>query len=143
MEQNVDFFRLVTGEDIVSEYEEADGTYILINPCKVVYLTSEKPGYLSISLMQWVFSKLCEEQVFDLPKNQVLLKSHVSESLVDHYFNSVEYFDKNKLKDKMEFDAPITEDDGSSDEEIISDESMNLLEEIMKKIQNGKKGTLH
>lgn len=141
MEQNVDFFRLVTGEDIVSEYEEADGIYILINPCKVVYLTSEKPGYLSISLMQWVFAKLCGEQVFDLPKAQVLLKSTVNETMVDHYYRSVEYFNSKDLSSRIEFDNPIAEE--QSDEEIISDESMNLLEEIMKKIQNGKKGTLH
>lgn len=133
MEQNVEFFRLVTGEDIVSEYEEADGIYILINPCKVVYLTSQKPGYLSISLMQWVFSKLCAEQVFDIPKSQILLKSPVNESMVDHYYQSVEYFEKKELKNKIEFDAPV-----SSDEDDILAEEEDLYEQIMEKIKDMK-----
>lgn len=140
MEQNVEFFRLVTGEDIVSEYEEADGIYILINPCKVVYLTSQKPGYLSISLMQWVFSKLCAEQVFDIPKNQVLLKAPVGESMVDHYYHSVQYFEKNELKKKIEFDAPVSSDEG----DILAEEE-DLYEQIMEKIRDMKidKGKLH
>lgn len=142
MEQPVDFFRLVTGEDIVSEYEEADGIYILINPCKVVYLSSQKPGYLSISLMQWVFSKLCAEQVFDIPKNQVLFRSPVSESMVDHYYHSVQYFEKNELKKKIDFDAPIAHDDVEEEVEF-SEETSELLEKIMNSIKKSDKRNLH
>lgn len=140
MEQTVEFFRLVTGEDIVSEYEVQEDHYVLINPCKIVYLTSSKPGFLSISLMQWVFSKLCEEQIFDLPKNQVLIKSSVSESMIDHYFNSVEHFNKAELKKKMEFDDPIMND--YDEDDPSSNEGLNLLKEIMDKL-NRKKGNLH
>lgn len=143
MEQPVDFFRLVTGEDIVSEYEEADGIYILINPCKVVYLSSQKPGYLSISLMQWVFSKLCSEQVFDIPKNQVLFKSPVSESMVDHYYHSVQYFEKNELKKKIDFDAPIAHDDEAEEEVEFTEETSELLEKIMNTIKKSDKRKLH
>lgn len=143
MEQKVEFFRLVTGEDIVSEYElSEDGQfYRLYNPCKVVYLSSSKPGFLSISLMQWIFSKLCDEQIFDMPKNQVLIKAVVNESMVDHYFQSVEYFNKNDLKKRIDFDSPIDTDDN----EIISEEGLDLLESFMDKIKGkGKgKGKLH
>lgn len=139
-EQKVEFFRLVTGEDIVSEYELDYNTnsYRLYNPCKVVYLTSGKPGFLSISLMQWIFSKLCAEQEFLLPINQVLIKSTVTESMVDHYFQSVDYFEKNELKKKIEFDSPI-----SDDSEEYTDEGLELLEKIMEKIGKTDKGKLH
>lgn len=140
MEQTVEFFRLVTGEDIVSEYEVQDEFYRLINPCKVVYLSSVKPGFLSISLMQWVFSKLCEEQIFDLPKNQVLIKSSVSENMIDHYFSSVEHFNKAELKKKMEFDDPIM--DESDYDDVSTEEGYNLLKNIMDKM-NKNKGKLH
>lgn len=133
MENSVDFFRLVTGEDIVSEYEEVDGFYILINPCKIVYLTSAKPGYLSISLMQWVFAKICNEQVFDLPKNQVVVKSSVGESMMDHYYQSVEFFEKNDLKKKIDFDAPITddvEDEPYAEEEDVYDKLLETIKDM-------------
>lgn len=142
MEKNVEFFRLVTGEDIVSEYEINTNTnsYVLYNPCKVVYLTSAKPGYLSISLMQWIFSKLCAEQTFELPMNQVLVKSAVSESMTDHYFQSVEHFESKELKKRIEFDAPIT----TEEEEVIGEEE-DLYEQIMDKINElkGDKRKLH
>lgn len=138
MEQTVDFFRLVTGEDIVSEYEIHEDCYRLINPCKVVYLTSEKPGFLSISLMQWVFAKICVEQIFDLPKNQVLVKSSVSENMIDHYFSSVEHFAKTEMKKRIDFDDPIM-DDYDDD----SSEGMNLLQELMEKLNKSNKGKLH
>lgn len=138
MEQNVEFFRLVTGEDIVSEYEVSDNNYRLINPCKIVYLTASKPGFLSISLMQWVFSKLCAEQIFDLPINQVLVKSTVNDSMIDHYFQSVEYFGKNDLNKRIDFDSII-----DSEDEEISEEGLDLLEKIMEKINKPDKGKLH
>ena len=140
MEQKVEFFRLVTGEDIVSEYEitEDNTHYRLFNPCKVIYLTSAKPGFLSISLMQWIFSKLCAEQIFDLPINQVLIKSIIVESMVDHYFQSVDYFEKNEIKKKIEFDSPIIDDS-----EEYSEEGLELLEKIMEKIGKTDKRKLH
>lgn len=143
MEQTVDFFRLVTGEDIVSEYEMQDDCYRLINPCKIVYLTSAKPGFLSISLMQWVFAKISVEQVFDLPKNQVLIRSAVSESMMDHYFSSVDHFANSEMKKKIDFDDSVMDD--YVEEDFSSDEGMNLLQEIMDKIGKNKnnKGKLH
>lgn len=141
MESEVEFFRLVTGEDIVSEYELTDTSYILINPCKVVYMSSMKKGFLSISLMQWVFSRLVEEQVFDLPKNQVLVKSRPSEHMIDHYYHSVEHFSKSELKDQIDFDDPIMDDSDADD--IVEETDINLFKEIMDKISKNKKGSLH
>lgn len=135
MNTEVEFIRLVTGEDIVSECEVYDDFYRLYNPCKVVYLSSQKEGYLSISLMQWVFSKITEEQTFDLPKNQILIKSKPTDSMVDHYFGSVDHFVKSSKKESISFEDPL---DSSSDED-------NYLEMLKSILDSGKdkKGKLH
>jgi len=75
---------------------------------------------------------------FDLPINQVLIKSTVAEPMVDHYFQSVEYFDKNELQKKIEFDSPITDDS-----EEYPEEGLDLLEKIMEKIGKTDKRKLH
>lgn len=138
MEQNIEFFRLVTGEDIVSECEIHDDYYRLINPCKVVYTSSRKDGFLSISLMQWIFSKICEDQVFELPKDQVLIKSKPNEKMIEHYYSSVEHFLQSEPKDDMIFDDPMSSD--FEEESISNSEALSLLDELLK---NTKKGNLH
>jgi hypothetical protein len=90
--------------------------------------------------MQWIFSKLCVEQTFNLPINQVLIKSTIAETMIDHYFQSVEYFNKNELKKKIEFDSPIIDD---SEEYSEAEESLDLLEKIMEKIGKTDKRKLH
>ena len=137
-EVEVEFLRLVTGEDIVSECEVHDDFYRLINPCKVVYMSSKRDGFLSISLMQWIFSKICEDQIFELPKDQVLIKSKPNEKMMDHYYSSVEHFLQSELKDKMTFDDPMTTD--FEEDAISNNEALSLLEELLK---NSKKGNLH
>lgn len=140
MNTEVEFLRLVTGEDVISECEDHEDFYRLHNPCKVVYLSSMKQGYLSISLMQWVFTKICENQVFDLPKNQILLKSKPSDKMVEHYFGSVEHFINTTTKDSISFDDPI---DSYSDEDSISNEDgLKMLQELLNSSKD-KKGKLH
>jgi hypothetical protein len=85
METEVLFFRLKTGEDLISEVQETDKTFILINPCKVLYLKSQRNGFLSISLMQWIFAKICSEQVFEMDKTEVLIRTVADEGLATHY----------------------------------------------------------
>lgn len=133
-EERVDFFRLVTGEDIVAEYEVIEDKIKLINPCKIVYMASEKPGFLSISLMQWVFSKITEEQVYLIPATQVLIQAETSVSMLAHYHRSVTYFRDAELSKKIDFDTPIMDDMDEVDD--ISDaDGMDLLNEFMDKIK--------
>lgn len=141
MDTEVEFIRLVTGEDIVSECEIHEDFYRLYNPCKVVYLSSQKQGYLSISLMQWVFSKISDEQIFDLPKNQILIKSKPSDSMIEHYFSSVEHFIDSSKKESLSFDDPIGSD--LDEEDFVSkEETLKLLQELLDSSKD-KKGKLH
>lgn len=141
MDTEVEFIRLITGEDIVSECEIHEDFYRLHNPCKVVYLSSQKQGYLSISLMQWVFSKISDEQIFDLPKNQILIKSKPSDSMIEHYFSSVEHFIDSSKKESLSFDDPIGSD--LDEEDFVSkEETLKLLQELLDSSKD-KKGKLH
>ena len=146
METEVLFLRLKTGEDLISEVQETDKTLILINPCKVLYLKSPRNGFLSISLMQWIFAKICSEQIFEMDKSEVLVRTVADDGLVSHYWNSIEYFMNTDSKDRVEYDTVMEEDEASerTEEEeapLTTEESMELL----KKFLNIKddKGTLH
>jgi hypothetical protein len=133
MKEGVRFLRLKTGEDLISEVRETENAYVLMNPCKVVYFKSSKTGFLSISLMQWIFSKICTEQVFEISKSEILTESLPDSSFIKHYRDSIEHFTDNESKEQIEYDSPI-------DEESNVD-SMELLKSLLN-IKDDK-GTLH
>lgn len=141
MSTSIEFLRLVTGEDIIAECEVYEDFYRLRNPCKVVYLSSVKQGYLSISLMQWVFTKICDNQIFDLPKSQILLKSQPSEKMADHYFGSVDHFIETAQKESISFDDPIDADPEEEDT-VSKEDALKMLENLLGSIKD-KKGKLH
>jgi hypothetical protein len=141
MNTEVEFIRLVTGEDIISECEIHEDHYRLFNPCKVVYISSVKQGFLSISLMQWVFSKISDKQIFDLPKNQILIKSTPSDKLIEHYFGSVEHFLDTSLKDSISFEEPI-DTNLEEDSYTSSEEALEMIEKLLGSNKD-KKGKLH
>lgn len=135
MTNNVEFFRLITGEDLVSEYETIDDHYRLFNPCKIVYMSTTKQSHISISLMQWIFNRICDEQTFDLPKSQVQVKSSVGENMIDHYYSSVDHFNQVELKTKMNYEE--------FDEDVSQEEKLDLLNEFMNSLGKQNKGKLH
>jgi hypothetical protein len=133
MESEIQFLRLKSGEDLITEVQETDKTMVLINPCKILYLKGSKSGFLSISLMQWVFSKIALDQIFEIDKSEVLFKTLPAEGMVDHYWNSVEHFLSAESKDNIEYDDPM------------SDESYEEKLEMLKELLGNKndKGSLH
>ena len=108
-ESTVKFVRLTTGEDIIAEvlYFEDDEVkyYVLNNPFKVVYMTGNKPGILSISLMQWVFWRITNTQSFTVYPNDVITVADTTDSMEEYYWSSVEHFNeyKEKLSKQTEF----------------------------------------
>ena len=102
----VKFLRLKTGEDVVSELVEIgenDKTYYqLINPVKVVYMPTEKPGYVQVAIMPWVFTRVCDIQEFTISANDVLLISDVSPFMYEYYLNTMEGEDKEESEPEPE-----------------------------------------
>ena len=109
MEENsVKFIRLSTGEDIVSEVleiDEGDGVfyYQLANPMKVVYMIpGNRPGIFSISLMQWIFNRLCNDQSFTLHPSSIITMGTPTDALIDYYWKSIDSSDENKEKEEKD-----------------------------------------
>jgi hypothetical protein len=135
---DVQFIRLKTGEDLITEVEETETSCVFINPCKVLYLKSPKTGFLTISLMQWVFTKICSEQYFEVDKSEILFRNVPNESMIEHYWNSVEHFTKTETESNVEFDDSELEDDV---DDISSEESLELIKKLLE-IKTDK-GSLH
>lgn len=140
-ENSVKFIRLVTGEDLIAEVTqveaEKEAYYILSNPLKVVYLTGSKPGILSISLMQWVFWRICEDQQFTIYPEDVLTIGEPTANMEDYYWTSVEHFSssKEKLNKQTEFaDAELDDEEADTNE---------MLDSIMELLQKAEKKNLH
>lgn len=133
MEQDVQFLRLKNGEDLITEVQETDCSLVLINPCKILYLKGKKSGFLSISLMQWVFSRISADQVFEIDKTEVLFKTLPDDNMIDHYWNSVEHFLETESKDKIEFEDPMVDDS--------YEDGIDLLKELLG--NKDDKGKLH
>jgi len=106
----VQFIRLQTGEDIITEISEVDNDdtkyYVFHNPMKIVYRISGKNGTLAVSLMQWVFSRICSEQDFIIYPDDVITMNKTTSDMEDYYWESVQHFTgkKEDLEDQTSFD---------------------------------------
>lgn len=121
MEQDIQFLRLKNGEDLITEVQENAGSLVLINPCKILYLKGKKSGFLSISLMQWVFSRISADQIFEIDKNEVLFKTLPDDGMIIHYFNSVEHFLEKESSSNIEYDDPTIDDSYEDNLELLKD----------------------
>ena len=130
---NIKFIRLVTGEDIVLEVSDiSNGKMYINNPLKVVYTPSMNTGFLSISLMQWVFTRISKNQNFDMDLHNILIMTDADDHLVEHYKESLLTFSKKGNDDDTEYDT-IEEQDG-----------IEMLNNLIDKIKNkNNKGKLH
>lgn len=141
----IKFLRLTNGEDIVTEViDESYGKFTISNPLKIVYSTSMRPGYLTMSLMQWVFLRLSKNQTFQISETNVLLSSLPDKGLLDHYHSSVEALTE-KGNSNFEFANNTDESDVGLDEDMENlDEldGLELLENLMNRMKKNK-GSLH
>lgn len=134
------FLRLQNGDDVIAEtieMEDEDGIiYTLCHPLKVVYMPTETTGYLSVMFMPWVFPKICDEQIFTIHAEDVMLITDVSEKMNIYYWESVDtYTEKTKNTTSVNSET-INEESGMTDEE-----EYELYNKIMEHM--GNKRTLH
>jgi len=120
------FIRLKTGDDIIAEaFETGDdtGDYItVINPLKAMYVPATATGYLQIAFMPWVYPRICDQQEFNIKREEVLLYQDVTDNMNEYYWESVDHYLAAK-REKVE----------EIQEEKIDEETMEeLLEEIRK-----------
>lgn len=132
------FLRLQNGDDVISEtieMEDEDGiVYTLCHPLKVVYTPIDTVGSLSVMFMPWVFPKICDEQIFTIHAEDVMLISDVSEKMNIYYWESVDIYTE-KSEKSLET-KQVNEETGKTDEE-----EYELYNKIMEHM--GNKRTLH
>lgn len=127
LNSTVKFMRLTTGEDIVAEVTEvANGKVVLSYPLKIIYTPSLNTGYLSISLMQWVFTKISINQTFDIGLENVLLMTDAEKTLVEHYEDSI-------------FNFFLKSEQQEEDEEPEMDEGLEMLNNLIDQIKGNKR----
>lgn len=134
---NLRFMRLNTGEDIITELsfiedkENKNTYYVLSNPLKIVYSLSENSDQIGISLLPWVFDRLCATSQFVIFPTDVLTMTIPSDELKKYYvlFNS-------KLN---EYDYEQEYEGYDLKSEDISKEDMQNINQAINEIKNNKK----
>jgi len=107
-ESPLKFIRLSTGEDVLTEVltvqENSKEHYVLINPLKIVYMVGERPGSLMLSLIEWIFPKICSTQEFILQPKDIITSSDPSDQMADYYYEALYKLDKTKDAVKLDED---------------------------------------
>lgn len=144
IDPNIKFIRLNTGEDIVSQIVETQSpegiSYTLINPLKIVYTIGSNPSMLQISMMEWIFNKICDVQEFELNPSEILATANPSESMIDYYWRTINSFAMRKELREKQKENELKEDHIDD----IPDDDFDSLESIMEYLKkNDGKRKLH
>ena len=151
--------RLTTGEDLISEVIWPENIpanephVILVQPMKIICLPSGKTGFVTLSLMQWVFTKISSAQEFNIYSRDILTMSKPNENLVEYYKETIEYFRRKSkptndieqyLDDLLEKEIRAVEDsDKVVEEGELTPELEDLISEFFNSYSSNNKGTLH
>lgn len=149
--------RLNTGEDLISEViwpETKPGNeshVVLVNPMKIICIPSKKPGFVTLSLMQWIFTKITEDQEFNIFSRDILTMSKPNPNLKEYYYETVDFFNRKTSQsvldylDELEKEIQaVEESDRIVDEaEAMDSDVEKLITDFLKGISSNNKGTLH
>jgi hypothetical protein len=142
----VRFFRLITGEDILAMSEEVLGDdfdnahFLMENPLKVIYMTNPmNTNNMALSLMQWVFDRVCDEQEFKIYTTDILTTGTPNPEFLKHYAEAVIGLSEGNTQDESEgmfmeeddMDEYLGEDD--PDEVTELDDSNRFMNESSKR----------
>lgn len=150
--------RLVTGEDIIAETaylnEAGNSRYMILNPLKIVYLPATKDTMITLSLMQWMFTRISENQCFEMNDRNVLFTTDPAESLAEYYYKTVEYFHaarekqqrniamgEDKLKNSLYEELAMSDDD--VEEDMIDEDTLQELKDFLARLGKKDDDTLH
>lgn len=150
-EDAVKFIRMNTGEDIIAQVMEMqrgeEHYYTLYNPMKVLYLT-DKEGYMTVSLMQWVFYRIVEDQQFMVYPGDVVTVGTPTEKMKSNYWDAVKYYndilqEKKRLAAMAEETEYLTEDITDNADAVDDNEGLDMITEFLNGLKKSGKGTLH
>lgn len=149
----VKFIRMVTGEDVITEYIVRNLNYgnnsgqfkdfiYFQNPLKIVYGLTPKQDGMIISLAQWVFDTICEKQEFNIDREDILLIAEPTKEMVDYYWEAI---DKNSgKKRKMQSISRKENVETFEDEfEEISEEEIEMIRSALETVNKDFRKKLH
>jgi len=128
---DVMFVRLNNGEDLVTQFttfeSDDESYYSITEPMKILYTTNEN-GYLSITLMQWVFNRISSRQSFNISPSDVLVISEASEGMTKYYWDCIDHYKNNKNIAEL---SSEDEQDDVFDEPTTEEEAMKIINEFL------------
>lgn len=152
--------RLNTGEDLIAEViwpqvKKGNESHVtVVRPMKIICLPSKKAGFVTLSLMQWVFTKITEDQEFNIFSRDILTMSKPTDSLVQYYKETIDYFNLRQAEkelsdvddyfDKLEKEIKaVEESDRAIDDNLMDSELQDIISEFINSLSSNNKGTLH
>lgn len=125
------FVRMTSGEDLIADVIwNDDGSVVFINPMKILYVLGDTPGSLKLSLVQWVFPRICEEQAFIINSNDIVTMAPLSFELMEYYFDTVEQTAKGK---GVIIESYKNRDENNDDLDEEAEAATDLIEKYQEK----------
>ena len=79
---SIKIFRLINGEELISDFKEEDSKIILENPAKLVMFPAESGG-MGMALMPWV--PYSDQEKFEIKQDHVLIYLEAPDELEKEY----------------------------------------------------------
>ena len=140
MNNEVMFIRMDTGEDLiayVSYVEDNDYHYYLMKkPMKIAYIMNTDKNSFYITLIQWIFSRVCDEQTFRVNPTKIITMCPPSEDMKKYYEDGFNDKDDDKDNDQEVifdgepddiFDGDLSDKGNDSFEEHLKDDLLTKL----------------
>ena len=79
---NVKIFKLVNGEEVISEFSDGEGVTVFTNPAKLITIPTEDGG-VGMALMPWcVYS---DQEEYSIRNDHIIISTDPPAELYDEY----------------------------------------------------------
>ena len=139
---NIRIFKLINGDDVVAhlpqgekQLPEKSPLVRISKPLQIKYIPQMTSMGIRdyIALIKWV--NYTPDKVVNIPKDKIMTITLASEDMVSSYMNLAKDYDK--------LDQPKKASKSIFKQEKISEEDNEILNEIFKELDSGKKRTIH
>lgn len=138
---SVRFIRMQTGEDLIAEVTEVKSDdewyYVLHNPLKIIYTVSDRPGILSVAMMEWIFSKVVNNTSFPVYPNDIITMVEPSIEFEEYYLETLDNLEKIRERQNANMEFSSSKEGLSQydeDEEQVFD--VDRLKQIIDTLKN-------
>ncbi len=139
---NIRIFKLINGDDVVAhlpqgekQLPEKSPLVRISKPLQIKYIPQMTSMGIRdyIALIKWV--NYTPDKVVNIPKDKIMTITLASEDMVSSYMNLAKDYDK--------LDQPKKASKSIFKQEKISEQDNEILNEIFKELDSGKKRTIH